>query len=185
MAVSNVRSWLRRSPHPARVMADGREIAIGDNRSKWSDAESTIAELGAQKLEALDSEGRLLRVCIVSDDEPQVAAPALSTPLIATSRDSELAALILEATDRGARRHAEAYSLAFEKMTSIVTMSLERLGSLEVAWQQALNDRATMVAEQGSGDGPLEQGLMGMVAQAAMRPQSKAAAKEGGTNGRS
>ena len=103
-------------------------------------------------------------------------------PLQTTSRESELAALILEATDRGARRHAEAYTLAFEKMTHIVTMSLERLGSLEVAWQQALNDRATMVAEQSGFDGQLEHGLMGMVAQAAVRP--KAASKES-PNGRS
>lgn len=164
MAVSNVRSWLRRSPHPARILADGREIAIGDNRSKWSDAESTIAELGAQKLEALDAEGRLLRVCVVSDESDAPASVEPERTLQTTSRESELAALILEATDRGARRHAEAYSLAFEKMTTIVTMSLERLGSLEVAWQQALNDRAAMLDHTPTSDGAVEQGLISMLA---------------------
>lgn len=167
MAVTNVRSWLRRPPHPAKLMADDREIAIGEGRNKWRDAENAVLDLGATKLEAINAEGALLRVCLLEQEgaEPDKEDPFADVKL--QSREAEIAKLILEATDRGAQRHAEAYTVAFEKMASIVQFAMERASSLEVAWQHALNDRATQSGDDQ--EGAVAAGLVDMMGRAAGR----------------
>ncbi len=177
--VSNVRSWLRRLPRPHALKADGQEIAVGEGRSKWRDAENTIAELGAQKLEAFNAEGALLRICMLEPDGVPEEKEDPFKDVKLQSREAEIAKLVLEATDRGALRHAEAYTIAFDKMASLVQFAMERASGLEVAWQTMLNQRA---AEVGGGDTEeaVTQGLIGLMGQA-----QQAASKPPKPNGES
>lgn len=174
--VSNIRSWLRRSPHPHKLMADDTEIAIGDGRGKWRDAENTVAELGASKLQAFNADGALLRICMLEPEaEPEREDPFKDVKL--QSREAEIAKLILEATDRGALRHAEAYTIAFDKMASLVQFAMERASALEIAWQGALNQK--MADADASGEDAVTASLIGMMGDAQQRaPASKGNGKE-------
>ena len=154
----NLKSWLRRKPEPACVRIDGKKtVMIGDGPARWREALQTFDALRPTLLEALNDAGAVLRVTRIEPDEDEdededtggtaptmplpVAAPATAsgTPL---SELTQLAALIMEAGDRGALRHAEAYSLAFAKQTEILQIVADRMTATETAWQQTLANQA-------------------------------------------
>jgi hypothetical protein len=59
----------------------------------------------------------------------------------------------MEAGDRGARRHAEAYGVAFEKMTDLVGIIAQRLTGIENAWQETLEKRAASLDTEEAPEG--------------------------------
>jgi hypothetical protein len=190
IAAKQIRRWLSRLPHPARVNADGREVVIGDGRKRFIEAADSILTIQPETIEAIDASGALLRVTAIDysefvDGDPQAgAAPSSSSSSTSTpsplpnlgepkSDAGELARLILEATDRGAQRHAEAWAAAFEatrqsqeRMAELVSVAFERMTALEVAWQNALNDRVRDVVEGGEDDldGPIGEVIKSVVA---------------------
>jgi len=154
----NLKSWLRRKPEPSCVRIDGKKtVMIGDGPARWREALQTFDALRPTLLEALNDAGAVLRVTRIEPDEDEdededtggtaptmplpVAAPATAsgTPL---SELTQLAALIMEAGDRGALRHAEAYSLAFAKQTEILQIVADRMTATETAWQTTLANQA-------------------------------------------
>lgn len=133
----NLVTWLRRRPQPAKLRLDGKKIiAMGTGARKWSEARETLEALSWEQIEALNEDGDVIRVS-GGDDEP-----AKPLPSEGKSREAELAALILEATDRGAQRHAEAMTLAFEKVCALAQTLSDRGTQLEQAWQALLVQRA-------------------------------------------
>jgi hypothetical protein len=168
----DLRSWLKRSPQPSRLTVDGREVAVGSGRGRWRDAEETIRELGGQVVQALDAEGRIIRAATLLDDdapaETPANEPARPAPPVSDNPQIAIAQLVLEATDRGAARHAEAYERAFNSMTRLVELIADRLTNVEAALQEQLDARAE-AAEQSSGGDSLGATVAAMVGQAATK----------------
>lgn len=159
----NVRSWLRRVPQPSSLRCDGKKtIQVGQGKNKWRDAVQTLEALQPSLVEALNEDGAVIRVAHLNDDDDQGDAKA-PLPSEGQSEQAQLAALILEATDRGAQRHADAYALAFGKMTDLVGILANRLQGLEVAWQKTLEARAADLAAAAPAD-QAEAGIAGLLA---------------------
>lgn len=183
-------SWLRRVPVPMALRLDGKKtVIVGTNpKQRWKETIQTLEQLDPEQIEALDADGHVLRVYTVpsngvaGEDGKEDGKPRAAS----THRDVELANIILEATDRGARRHAEAYSLAFEKLTYLVQILAERLSGLENAWQSTLNARAEELINAGTnGDG--DNAVMGAMLQLALAKKNAApstAKTNGKTNGK-
>lgn len=142
---SELRRWLQKHPHPATVRGwtnddDTKSVKLGVERSKWRDAEAALAD--CWKLEALDGDGNVLRVCELDGASERA------------KRDNgkeraelvELAKLISAAHNEGAERHSDAYRLAYEQQRLLVEVMSARLHALEKAWHGLL------MAQQGDTD---------------------------------
>lgn len=151
----NLRSWLRRRPEPACVRLDGKKtVVIGDGPSRWREALATLDALRPTLIEALNDAGAVLRVTRIEPDEdeteeaddggtpPTIPVAASAVGPSSLEQLTQLAALIMEAGDRGALRHAEAYSLAFAKQTEILQIVADRMTATETAWQTTLQNQA-------------------------------------------
>lgn len=137
-----LRRWLQKHPHPVTIRgldADGEErtVKLGVARSKWADAEAALSD--CFRLEALDAEGNVLRVCDVDGAAPPATerAPVPGGPSLV-----ELGRLLEHAADRSAERHGEAYRLAYEQQRLLVEVLSSRLQALEKAWHGLLMAQA-------------------------------------------
>ena len=143
----NLRRWLRREPRPHHFRADGRDVALPATGNVWAQLEETIVSLSPSKLEAVAADGSLLRAVDLAGDDDQAAQ---LVPAPTTERAGELASIarmISEAHDAGARRHAQAYELAFARHTELVAILAQRLSGLESAWQRAMQQMAQLQAD--------------------------------------
>lgn len=137
--------WLRREPKPAKLeLADGKRLAFPTVTSAGSKRVKELAEaieaLQSATCTAIDKDGTILRVYnfdVDVDEEDTAAAEKRET-----TRLADLARIILDATDRGAARHADAYAMAFERLNQVLDIAMQRLGSLENAWIQTITDTA-------------------------------------------
>lgn len=145
----NLHSWLRRTPTPSSLRFDNKKtVLIGEGKAKWRDALLTIESLQPALVEALDANGNVIRVAqLTQDTETEQEAEDRKK----SSRDVDLAKIIMEAGDRGAARHADAYSIAFTKMTELVQVLADRMTGLEGAWQETLNQLAEAKTSGGGG----------------------------------
>lgn len=144
MPASPLRRWLRRHPHPVRLRVDGRVLDVATGANHWAITEDSIVAMSPSRIEALGTDGVVLRAMQFDRDDDrdeQPAAPKSETEL------TTLARLIAEAHDAGARRHAEAYALAFAENTKLVQILAARLGGLENAWQKAMQQTAQAQAD--------------------------------------
>jgi len=144
----NLRRWLRRDPKPASLRADGRTITVPTSGNVWADLESTITSIGPAKLEAIAADGSLLRAIDLESTEEN--APIADNGQQRAANHSELAAIarmISDAHDAGARRHAQAYEVAFARHTELVAILAQRLSGLETAWQRAMQQLAQAQAD--------------------------------------
>lgn len=144
----NLKSWLRRVPQPNSIRLDQKEVVrISEGKNKWRDVLDVIALKQPSMLEALDTNGHVIRVTEVQgpqgeredgDDDAKTKGPK--------SELAELGALIAGAYKSGAEQHAAAFQLAFAENTKLVQVLAERLGGLEKAWQTTLEQRAEELA---------------------------------------
>lgn len=186
-AITALRSWLRRNPHPVRILADGKTIEIGQGPKKWAEAEETVLSLGATRIEAIGANGATLRACnFDSEDDalPVEGAPAVATPKVNQLGElGQLALIIGDISDRAARRHEESYRLAFGEMRQMFAAVLERQTATEQAWQLAINQIAQLKLEISEMAGQGEESAMGILG-AAVMGQLPPAAPPGKTNGK-
>jgi hypothetical protein len=195
----NIRAWLRRHPHPHKVRTDaGKEILIGDGRSKWADAEASIALLAPSSIEALDKDGSILRVCNCAPDGELVDTNPEQTREAAaqkTARETEfvtIAKLLNDAHDAGAKRHAEAYRESWDKLYDLVKTIADRLTSVERLYHREIDEKAKAVADAianaipADADADMDQVVKAMVVQAltnqgaAAKPNGNGHAKPNG-----
>jgi len=154
----NIKSWLRRVPHPVSLRLDDKKvIRISEGKNKWRDIIDVIALEQPVKLEALDADGNTIRMTQLADPEAPADEAAGAKP---KGELAELGALIGKAYADGAAAHAKAYELAFGENTKLVGLLAERLGGLEKAWQQTLEQRASELMQQGGASGEGLDGLM-------------------------
>lgn len=139
----NVHSWLRRLPHPVAVLVDGRRVEVGQGKRKWADAEESILALNPLRVEAIDASGTILRAVSLDRDDPTETD---KKPVV----ESELqtfAKLLSAAYTQGANATKDAYAMAFVENTNLVSILAQRLGALEIAWQRAMTQTASLQAQ--------------------------------------
>lgn len=150
--MTDLRRWLRRQPHPVKLRVDGRDVAIAQGPKMWVVTEDTVKAMNPSRVEAIGPDGVCLRALILDggdDDDGESKAETQRRVELesADARLLEMSRLLAEAHDAGARRHAEAYALAFDKMTGLVEILATRLGGLENAWQSAMKANARAQAD--------------------------------------
>jgi hypothetical protein len=153
----------------------------------WAVTEESVLSLQPNRVEALDGNGVVLRATQLGDDDDDEAA---ETPKVETELTT-LARLLAEAHDAGARRHAEAYALAFRENTQLVQILASRLSGLENAWQKAMQQTAqahadAVLASAQQQEDPAGAAIAGMMAQMALASAAKPAptpAPNGKANG--
>jgi hypothetical protein len=140
---NELRRFLRKHPHPTKIRAysaddDEKVIHIGVSRSKWRDAEEACS--GYVKLEALNSEGEILRLFEIESEEEyavsESGAKKGADPNILLMR--EFAGQIAQAYDSGAVRYKDLVNLAFDQNAVLIGVLSGRLQALEKAWHQLL-----------------------------------------------
>jgi len=162
----NLRGWLRRKPEPVSLMCDTRVVRVADGPRKWAETEASVVALDPATVQALDGTGAVLRVCELREDGEVETSKEDAAKSIAKEedRDVKLMRIVLEATDRGAQRHSEAYRLSFDHLVQLVQILATRLGGLEVAWQNAMeasiNAKADAAAAGPDADTTLAMGLL-------------------------
>jgi hypothetical protein len=156
--VSSLRRWLRRSPQPHKLRVDGRDLAVATGANQWAVTEESVVAMAPSKIEALDASGLVLRALALDKGEDEDASTPVDKPRGAESDLVTLGRLLNEAADNAAKRHENAYRLAFEENTKLVGTLVDRLGGLETAWQKAMGIAAraqadAMAAQAMSGEG--------------------------------
>lgn len=148
----NVKSWLRRVPQPTTLRLDRKKVLrIGEGKTKWRDVLDAIELEQPSILEALDSDGAVIRITELAAAEEKSAEPGKDEK--PQSELAQLGRMLLDAYRAGADQHAKAYELAFAENTKLVGVLADRLGGLETAWQQTLERRADELLTRGGGDG--------------------------------
>lgn len=186
--VTNIRSWLRRPPHPAKLLCDDEtEVAMGSGKRRWSEAEQAILALQPQRVSALDESGAILRVMVLDPalrghieertDHGRTVTEDADVESLPATELVQLGQLLVRSADSAAERHADAYKYAFDKMAQIVELAFTRLGALEQAWQEAMAEKAEMA--EGAGDSDLSRAIETMVATRSAVPPSQAQRRNG------
>jgi phage/plasmid-associated DNA primase len=178
--MSSLRNFLKQTPVPHLLVAeyddDGeKRVKLNDSRTRIRDAE--LALKGALRIEARDEEDNVLRVW-EAEDATEREATATITSLSTNAADAmamvtQVARLISESNDAAVQRHAEAFAMAYQAQTTMMTIMSERLAQLERVWQQTLMERAAELDAQPApdapaGPSPTEQMVQGLLMQAAM-----------------
>lgn len=163
-----LRAFLARAPVPRSVrvvLVDGEPttIAVGNNRKRWADVEGAVPP-DAIRVEALDANGAVMRAhaLVDADDAPRSSASAGSSASAAPSTPLELARIVLDASDAGAKRHAAAYEATMRELVGLVRVIADqhasaqrRLAQLESAWHRAI----VRGARDATDDAPAASGL--------------------------
>lgn len=152
MAQNNtLRSWIKQQPVPHRIHAeydDGSErvFKLNDSRSRIRDAENMLK--GAIMAEALDSDEEVIRVWHAEPNAKVVAT--VDNPLVMVSK---VASLLVDAADRAAERHSDAYRLAFEAQNALLTRVLDmmtqqtqRMSEIEDAYHERVMAEGDAIA---------------------------------------
>lgn len=185
--MSEIRSWLARSPHPSTVRierADGEEktVRIGVTRSKWRDAESAIGS-DVVRAEALDEQGAVLRVWESDTADEQRKKGQASPEQAQAVQLTRFAELLTDACDKAVQRHTEFVNVAFNQLGELVKLYATRNAMLEKAWHKLLVDSAEAQAEAAQANDPSD-AIIGGIVQAALMPKPEEA-KNGKAKGKS
>lgn len=173
----NVYAWIRRVPQPAKLRVDGKKtIAVTNGKGRWKDAFDAVMAEEPSKLEALNDAGDVLRTCALEgddqDDEKKPAAKEGRSSSELVELATQIATIVMEAGDKGAQRHAEAFQTGFDHLSGLVQMLCERLSGVEAAWQQTLSVLAEVKAN-GGGEGEQDvagQAVAQLIGNALSRP---------------
>ena len=154
-----IRSWIMQTPRPSTLRVtseDGERQAIVCGSSTWAQVAVTVLALNPDKLEALDSQGQILRATSVLDlyeaDAGGVEDRAATTPAAPLPPQSRVPSLTeLVGDDPESKRFAlvahllaDAYrhstDVAFDKLAAFAQHQADRAGALERtvdAWAEA------------------------------------------------
>jgi hypothetical protein len=168
----NLKEVLRRTSGLSAIRCGDDVVKLTESRGRYAEAARAIAALDPDRIELLDSQGAVLRVVSLHDDDDGDDVDTQERDTMTASDLASLARVLGDVADRAAMRHAQAYQAAFEAQTSLVRLIAERLGSLEKAWHRVIlaeYERAQIPASEDSTLDSLAQSVI-----------SLAAAKQGG-----
>lgn len=186
--VTNIKAWLQRPPRPAGlryVTGDGeeRELTLSGNGKQWADAENALLELGAVRCDALDKEGKVLRVAVLkkadgggpSGSEIQDAAERQDRQ---KAKETASWALVLDAQGR---RISEAFQAGADAASRGQDNLVQVVNILTAQWSatmQSLHNvsmnlaklaRQAGAADEGEPDNELGPAIQQMLGLAAMK----------------
>jgi hypothetical protein len=140
-----LRTWLRRLPHPVAVMADDARVPVPTTPRRWAELEETLTALGPARLVALDAKGATLRAVTLDESADDAAAPAAPESRSPLTNDLQvMSRLLADAYRTGAETAMAAMRGSIEENTKLVKLLADRLGSIEMAWQRSLQTHAKM-----------------------------------------
>lgn len=153
----NIHSWLRRVPMPSKIRLDGKHsVLVGQGKNKWRDVVMVIEERQPSMVEALNADGDIIRsTSLAAEGSTEEPSDILKRQQAAERhRDVELCTIVMEAGDRGARRHAEAFQTAFEQVVALATSVSESNRATSEAFNELIVQHRQLMLQTGaSGDG--------------------------------
>lgn len=149
-----LRTWLMRAPRPASVRVfskDGREFDLElKPGAVWAESAASVAGLDPERLEALTTEGKLIRAAVVADLLAKVAvtqAQQAASMTALTSSDPETQRLVAFG-ELLARAHERATAAIESTVGVAFTQMQEICNSLAVqanAAQQSANELSVAI----------------------------------------
>lgn len=172
MNLSQLAKWLRRTPQPKAVLADGKRIEVGTGGNKWAEMHRSLQALGATKIECLDPNGNLIRAITLEDGDDAEGGDKK------TELQSDLHALskiIADAYEKGTKAPA----LLLESAMSFIERQSQRLVAQDREIERLRGLNARMSAEilqlkalPPEGDGA-EGGILSAIAQGFLQSQGE------------
>lgn len=133
--------WLRRSPHPASIRVDGDKVVqVGNRGGKWTDMMRTLMVMRPSQLEALASDGSVIRAvgpAELEEDEQQAEPPKGTTTL------ETFAHLLAGAYEKGSK----ATQPLLDSMTNYIDKQGHRISGLERQNSELAIENADLRAE--------------------------------------
>lgn len=155
--VTNLKSWLRRQPQPARIRYttaedEERELELSSKaRNRWSDAAEALEHVGAKCIEALDKDGKVLRVTKRDEDgETTSGADAVEKQ---KAKETAALALVLDAQGR---RISEAFNAGADAASRGQDNLVQVVNILTAQWSatmQSLHNVSMNLAKLARGAG--------------------------------
>lgn len=174
-----MRFWLMRAPKPAKLVVyckDGREATVELNaNTSWVQTANSVLALLPERIEAMSSEDKLIRACIVDDllrkeeirEQQQAAAfTALTTSDPETQRLIAISEIIARSHERATQAIENTMGIAFSQLQEIcnglaqqANAAQQSANELSVAIRNLMIQQANDAMEESRSttEGPLEQ----------------------------
>jgi len=164
----NVKSWLRRLPQPASIRLDKKQIVrVGEGKNKWRDVYDVILTTQPRILEALDSEGSIIRVTELAaeeDETPETTSKG-SGP---NTELAQLGSIMKECFESGARQNREFFETIVSKYATLAEQVINRNQQLEGAVERTWEEKAAQIASGGGDLAEIMNGPIGVLINAVM-----------------
>lgn len=148
----NVRSWLRRVPQPAKIRLDGKKVVrVGEGKNKWRDVVDVILTDHPHIVEALDSEGDVIRVTELEADGSESSQDARDEQSKGSTELAQIAAIIKESWLEAAKANQAQYEGIIAKYTELAQLVVNRNVQLETTVEKTWEEKAAEIAS-GNGD---------------------------------
>jgi hypothetical protein len=180
--VTNLKSWLRRMPQPHGIRYvtpddEERELQLSSNaRNRWKDAADALEEMGAVRVEALDKEGKVLRVAQLRDEDGGELHDATERQDRAKAKELVGLASVLDAQGRriseAYREGAEAASRGQDNLVQVVNILTAQWTATMQSVHNLSQSLARAIRGQGGGDEEHDEvgaGIQQLLGMAAMR----------------
>lgn len=140
---AKIRFWLLQHPraHSLVVQTGKERTPITCKDQSWAKLSQTLEAMGGDRVEALDSDGKLIRATrladLEDDDEKPATAAGPQTGVVVGVHDAEtvrfeqVARLLAAANDRVAEAYRHATEISFAKMVELMNIMARRGESLE------------------------------------------------------
>jgi hypothetical protein len=154
----NVARWLSQQPQPVTIRCatpDGeRTIQINAKaKRRWGEAARAIDTFEATRIEALDGQGTVLRVCDIELPTHEEERP----PVPSSQLQSDVVVIMNHLATHLAHAYEHSTQVAFSHLCEVVNIAFARLDGLERAWTRMLN------LQMKTAQGPEEQAEAGEV----------------------
>lgn len=146
MNVSRIRGFLLKLPKPSRVRltTDGETEEIKPGKS-WAKTAETIEALGCDLIEALDSDGAIIRAMRTDSPEARRSDAAEIPAVIATDPHAAMLTLFANLLHRAYEHSTET---AFVKMVELVEKMGDRSDAIEARLERSESLTRRLQAEQ-------------------------------------
>lgn len=164
----NVRSWLRRVPQPSKIRLDNKKVVrVGEGKNKWRDVVDVILTEHPHIVEALDSDGDVIRVTELEADGSESDQDARE-PSQKSTELAQLAAIIKESWLEAANANRAQYEGIIAKYTELAQLVVNRNVQLETTVEKTWEEKAAEIAS-GNGDvAAIMNGPLGVLINAVM-----------------
>ena len=175
--VTNLKSWLRRNPQPHAIRfttpdEEERELQLSASvKNRWRDAADALEEMNAVRVEALDKDGKVLRVATLrEDDGPSTAESRAGSVELARSKETAALALVARevrlAAVEGYQAGADGASRGQDNLVQVVNiLTAQWSGTMNALQSLSMQLGKALLAAGGGDGGEEDDGLGGQIQQ--------------------